>query len=189
MVSRCFKYFLPKKWIEMGWSPKCWAWNCETTKLQRLHSCLAFIWHSDSIDVSDWPTFCVKSHLGTGCHGRAADSCHIHVLPRGISERLLGVESVQREIDLKLHHLYIYNKYMSKQKAIGKLWPVFLCLSCSHYFSSSPDQKVITSWLQNDWWILRNAMLGPIRGQLAEDGYALVKLWGSSIVIIMVITI
>ena len=36
MVSRCFKYFLPpKKWIEMGWSPKCWAWNCETTKLQR----------------------------------------------------------------------------------------------------------------------------------------------------------
>ena len=107
--------------------------------------------NQQAAEAADWPTFCVKSHLGTGCHGRAADSCHIHVLPRGISERLLGVKSVQREIHLKLYHLLyiyiLYYKYMSKQRAIGKLWPVFLCLSCSHYFSSSPDQKVITNWL------------------------------------------
>ena len=50
----------------------------------------------------------VSSPIWALCHGRAADSCHIHVLPRGISERLLGVKSVQREIDLKLYHLYIY---------------------------------------------------------------------------------
>ena len=174
MVSRCFKYFLPKKWIEMGWSPKCWAWNCETTKLQRLHSCLAFIWHSDSIDVSDWPTFCVKSHLGTGCHGRAADSCHIHVLPRGISERLLGVESVQREIDLKLHHLYIYIINTCRNKKPLENYDPFFSVSHALIISAAHQTR---KWLQVDCKTTGEFFAMQCWGPSADNWLRTVTLW------------
>jgi hypothetical protein len=58
-----------------------------------------------------------------------------------------GSEECSKRDRLKIVSLiYIYNKYMSKQKALGKLWPVF---SVSHALIISAAHQT-RKWLQVD---------------------------------------
>ena len=116
----------------------------------------------------------VSSPIWALCHGRAADSCHIHVLPRGISERLLGVKSVQREIDLKLYHLYIYIINTCRNKKPLENYDPFFSVSHALIISAAHQTR---KWLQVDCKTTGEFFAMQCWGPSADNWLRTVTLW------------